>query len=581
MQERWVIAAKKADFNGIAEKLGVDPVIARILVNRGLTDPEEMKTYLYGSRADLNDPHRLKDADKAARILVGKIRQGARIRIIGDYDADGVLSTYILYRALRRAGAQVDTAIPERVRDGYGLNDRLVLQAAADGVDTILTCDNGIAAAAQVRLAKERGLTVVVTDHHEIPPELPPADAVVNPKQNDCPYPYKELCGAAVAWKLTQVFYEAAGIPVAEADAFLEQAGFATVADVMDLTGENRTLVKLALPMLRTTENIGMRALIREKNVQPDRLGTYHIGFVLGPCLNAGGRLTTAQRSLGLLLCEDEAEAARKARDLSELNENRKKMTEEAVAEALRVIAAEGYDRDAVMVLFLPDCHESLAGLVAGRLREMFYRPVFVVTRGEEGCKGSGRSVEAYSMYEEMSRCADLFTKFGGHPMAAGFSLSEENINGMRIRLNEAATLTEEDRIPKVTIDVPMPIGYISRELIRQLELLEPCGKGNARPVFADQHPLEIVQLRVVGEKRSVVRMTLQDPAGRRIDAVYFGDAENLRYSLEEKYDIVTADDTIAGRCTHHASLYFTYYPEMDTFYREPKMELRITGFRA
>ncbi len=581
MQERWVIAAKKADFTGIAKKLGVDPVIARILVNRGLTDPEEMKAYLYGSRADLHDPHRLKDADRAARILAGKIRQGARIRIIGDYDADGVLSTYILYRALRRAGARVDTAIPNRMRDGYGLNERLVLQAAEDGIDTILTCDNGIAAAAEVRLAKERGMTVVVTDHHEIPPELPPADAVVNPKQSDCPYPYKGLCGAAVAWKLVQVLYETAGIPADEADGFLEQAGFATVADVMDLTGENRTLVQLALPMLRATKNIGMRALIREKGVQPERLGTYHIGFVLGPCLNAGGRLMTARQSLNLLLCEDEEEAAREARNLSELNESRKKMTEDAVAEALRVIEAEGYDRDAVMVLFLPDCHESLAGLVAGRLRETFHRPVFVVTRGEEGCKGSGRSVEAYSMYEEMSRCAELFTKFGGHPMAAGFSLPEENIDGMRERLNEASTLTEEDRIPKVTIDVPMPIGYISRELIRQLELLEPCGKGNARPVFAEQHPLEIAKLRVVGEKRSVVRMTLQDPAGRQIDAVYFGDTENLRYSLEEKYDIVTADDTIAGRCTHHASLYFTYYPELDTYYREPKIELRITGFRA
>ncbi len=581
MKETWVIAAKKADFRGIADRLGVDPVLVRIMVNRGLQTPEEMEEYLRGGRESLHDPHLLKDVDTAARILGEKIRAKAPIRVIGDYDVDGIMSTYILDRALRRLGASVDTVIPDRVADGYGLNEHLVTQAADAGIDTILTCDNGIAAVSQIALAKERGMTVIVTDHHEVPEALPPADAIVNPKQRDCPYPYKGLCGAAVAWKLVQVLYEQAGVPADEADAWIEYVGFATVADVMDLAGENRTLVRLALAMLRETQNLGMRALIREKGVAPERISAYHIGYVLGPCLNASGRLETAQRSLALLLSETEEEAARQARELVELNEERKRMTEDAVEEAQALVEREEYDRDRVMLVFLPNCHESLAGLVAGRLRETYYRPVFVVTRGEDGCKGSGRSIEAYSMYEEMCRCADLFTQFGGHPMAAGFSLPEEHIDPLRTRLNEQTTLTEEDLIPKVTIDVPMPIGYITMDLIRQLEMLEPCGKGNRKPIFADRRPLEIVQCRVVGERRSVVRMRLADPDGRQVDAVYFGGVDDLRLSLGEKYDIVTADDTVAGRCTHHASLYFTYEPRVDEYFREPRIELRITGFRA
>ncbi len=601
MNENWVILTKRADFDAIGRHFGIDPVIARVMRNRDLTEIPEMEMYLNGTEKDLFDPHLLKDADKAAGILCGKIGRKEKIRIIGDYDIDGIMSTYILLKALRRLGAEADYVIPERIRDGYGLNEHLVIQASEDGIDTILTCDNGIAAVEQVRLAKDRGMTVIVTDHHEIMHEtcpsrsdkgaedapaevrrevLPDADAVVNPKQNACPYPFDGLCGSAVAFKLVQVLYEREGIDPSEADEFLEFAGFATVGDVMDLVGENRILAKLGIDMLRSTKNTGMQALIREKNVRKDRIGTYQIGFVLGPCLNASGRLETAQYSLNLLLSDDPKEAEILAGKLSELNETRKRMTDQAVKEAMDLVTDRGYDRDLVMVIFLPDCHESLAGLVAGRLREFYHRPVFVVTRGEENCKGSARSVEEYSMYEEMCRCAELFTQFGGHPMAAGFSLKEENIDALRTRLNELTTLTEEDLIPKVLIDADMPVDYINMNLTRQLDLLEPCGKGNRRPLFADRN-LEIVSLRVGGKSKPVIRMKLKSPGGKIMDAVYFGDIENLRSALEQKYDRFVAKDTISGRCTHHASLHFTYHPEINDYFDEEKIELKITGMKA
>ncbi len=582
MEENWVVAAKKADFDAIGKELGVDPVIVRVMRNRGMTDVSEMREYLNGSREDLHDPHLLKDSDKTAGILGEKIRLRKRIRIIGDYDIDGIMSVYIFFKALQRVGADVDYVFPERVRDGYGLNEHLVNQAADDGIDTILTCDNGIAAVDQIRLAKNLGMTVLVTDHHEIPHgDLPEADAIVNAKQCDCPYPFKELCGSAVAFKVAQVLYEQEGIAVSEADEFLEFVGFATVGDIVDLVGENRILAKLAIQMLGRTKNVGMRALIREKNVRQDRINTYIIGFVLGPCFNASGRLQTAQQALDLILCRDPEQAEVLAKNLSEINETRKAMTEQAQRQAMDIIEAEGYDKDKVIVVFMPDCHESLAGLVAGRIRETYNRPAFVVTRGAEDCKGSARSIEKYSMYEEMSRCSELFTKFGGHPMAAGFSLKEENIDVLRKRLNELTTLTDEDLIPKVVIDAVMPIDYISFRLLEQLEEVEPCGKGNPSPLFADRN-LEIISLQTGGKKKPVIRMRLRSSGGRILDAVYFGDIENLRLSLLEKYDILTAEDTLKGRCTHHASLHFTYSPTIDDYYRDEKrIELRIRGIKA
>ena len=589
LKEKWVVSAKGADFKAIGEHFGIDPVIARIMRNRGLTDLDEMEYFLQGDEKDLIDPHLLKDVDLAAEIILKKVKEQKKIRIIGDYDIDGIQSTYILYCALKRIGAEADYVIPHRIRDGYGMNEHLVTQAAEVGIDTILTCDNGISAIDQIHLAKELGMTVVVTDHHEVPyieengvrrEKISEADAIVNPKQEACQYPFKKLCGAAVAWKLVQVLYEQAGIPVSEADRFIENAGFATVGDVMDLQGENRVLVKLGLKMLNQTQNIGMKALILQSNRKLGEIRSGDIGFGLGPCLNATGRLETARIALKLLLCESEAEAAVLAQEAVDLNNSRKLLTEQAVEVAKQMIADGGYENDRVFVIFLPDCHESLAGIVAGRIREAYHRPTLVITRGEEGAKGSGRSIEGYSMFEELNKCADLLSSFGGHPMAAGFSLPEENIEAFRRRLNEVCTLTEEELQAKVVIDVPMPIGYITFPLIEQLKLLEPFGKGNDKPVFADRN-LVIERLKIYGPTGRVVQLTLHSSSGAKVQAVYFGDPDNLRLPLEEKYGKVVADDTMANRCVHNAALHFTYYPEIDTYYETPRVKLKITGISA
>lgn len=586
MKEKWVVSAKKADFQAIGQHFGIDPVLARIMRNRGLTDLQEMNLYLHGTRADLNDPHLLKDANLAAQILREKIKEKKRIRIIGDYDIDGIQSTYILYCALRRLGADADFVIPDRILDGYGLNEHLVTRASQDGIDTILTCDNGISAIDQIHLAKSLEMTVVVTDHHEVPftevdgvrrEKVCEADAVVNPKQQACHYPFKKLCGAAVAFKLVQVLYEVFGLEVSEADCFIENAGFATVGDVMDLQGENRILVKLGLEMLNRTTNIGMKALILQNKLTMGAIKSHDIGFRIGPCLNASGRLDTARLSLKLLLCESETEAAVLAEEIVELNESRKLLTMHAVEQAKEIAQQEEYVNDRVLVIFLPDCHESLAGIVAGRIREAYYRPTLVVTRSEHGAKGSGRSIESYSMYEELCKCEEYLTQFGGHPMAAGFSLKEADIDAFRRKLNEVCTLTEEELRPKVVIDVPMPISYITERLVNQLGCLEPFGKGNEKPVFADRN-LVIERLRICGKEGRVFQMKVRNAAGVSMDAVYFGDAEDLLLPLAEKYGKVVAQDTLAGRCVHEAALHFTYYPEMDHYYETPRIKLRLTG---
>ena len=586
MKEKWVVSAKKADFQAIGQHFCIDPVLARIMRNRGLTDLQEMNLYLHGTRADLNDPHLLKDADLAAQILREKIKEKKRIRIIGEYDIDGIQSTYILYCALRRLGADADFVIPDRILDGYGLNEHLVTRASQDGIDTILTCDNGISAIDQIHLAKSLGMTVVVTDHHEVPftevdgvrrEKVCEADAVVNPKQQACHYPFKKLCGAAVAFKLVQVLYEVFGLDASEADCFIENAGFATVGDVMDLQGENRILVKLGLEMLNRTTNIGMKALILQNKLTMGAIKSHDIGFRIGPCLNASGRLDTARLSLKLLLCESETEAAVLAEEIVELNESRKLLTMHAVEQAKEIAQQEEYVNDRVLVIFLPDCHESLAGIVAGRIREAYHRPTLVVTRSEHGAKGSGRSIESYSMYEELCKCEEYLTQFGGHPMAAGFSLKEADIDAFRRKLNEVCTLTEEELRPKVVIDVPMPISYITERLVNQLSCLEPFGKGNEKPVFADRN-LVIERLRICGKEGRVFQMKVRNAAGVSLDAVYFGDAEDLLLPLAEKYGKVVAQDTLAGRCVHEAALHFTYYPEMDHYYATPRIKLRLTG---
>ena len=496
MSEKWFVTMKKADFDAIGAKFGIDPVTARIIRNREIVGDEAIADYLACSAQKLHDPHMLKDADKGAQILAGKIGQKKKIRVIGDYDIDGVNAAYILLTGLRACAAQADHVIPDRVHDGYGVNSGMIEKALSDGIDTIITCDNGISAAQEIAYAAESGITVIITDHHEVPFTLdenggkiyhiPPANAVINPKQADCAYPYSGLCGAAVAWKFVQVLYEYMGIPVERSFEMIAHVAFATVGDVMDLTGENRMLVKLGLQAVHKTENPGLLALIGQNHLEREQIKSWHFGFVLGPCINASGRLDTAKRSLQLLMEPSMEKASQLAGELVELNDRRKNLTLKGLEEAKRLIEEQKICQDKVMVVYLPQCHESLAGIIAGRIREQYHKPIFVLTDADDGgIKGSGRSIEAYSMFEEMTKCGGLMTKYGGHPMAAGLSMNKENADELRRQLNAYSTLTEEDFVEKVHIDVAMPLSYISARLIREFECLEPFGKGNEKPVFA------------------------------------------------------------------------------------------------
>ena len=568
--EKWVVCTKKADFYGIAEKFRIDPVIARLIRNRDVIGDEKIQEYLHGTLADLPSGRKMKDLEKAAEILEKKIQEGCRIRIIGDYDIDGVTSTTILLKGLKRLGAKVDTCIPDRIKDGYGINEHLISKALEDGIDTIVTCDNGIAAYNEITEAKESGMTVVITDHHDVPFRdtkngrkwiIPPADAVVNPKQQNCPYPNKNLCGAVVAWKLIWIMYENAGIPTEEILTFTELAAVATVGDVMDLQGENRIIVKEGLHQLSHTETPGLKALIQVNNLEHAEISSYHVGFVLGPCINASGRLDTASRALKLLCEQDPVEAARLAGDLIALNESRKAMTEQGKEEAIEKVENSDLKNDRVLVIYLPDCHESLAGIIAGRIRELYNKPVFVLTKGEKSTKGSGRSIEAYSMYEELVKCRDFMEQFGGHPMAAGLSIKEENIERFRKRLNENCTLTEEDLRPKVVIDVPMPVSYISRELVEQLSLLEPFGKGNVKPLFAQKN-LSVLNLRIFGKNHNVAKMKLTDGSGTSVDAVYFGEAEKFAEFVK-----------------NHERISVTYYPEINSYQGRETLQTVIRNY--
>ena len=568
--EKWVVCTKKADFYGIAEKFSINPVIARLIRNRDVIGDEKIQEYLYGTLADLPSGRKMKDLEKAAEILEKKIQEGCRIRIIGDYDIDGVTSTTILLKGLKRLGAKVDTCIPDRIKDGYGINEHLISKALEDGIDTIVTCDNGIAAYNEITEAKESGMTVVITDHHDVPFRdtkngrkwiIPPADAVVNPKQQNCPYPNKNLCGAVVAWKLIWIMYENAGIPAEEILTFTELVAVATVGDVMDLQGENRIIVKEGLRQLSHTETPGLKALIQVNNLEHAEISSYHVGFVLGPCINASGRLDTASRALKLLCEQDPVEAARLAGDLIALNESRKAMTEQGKEEAIEKVENSDLKNDRVLVIYLPDCHESLAGIIAGRIRELYNKPVFVLTKGEKSAKGSGRSIEAYSMYEELVKCRDFMEQFGGHPMAAGLSIKEENIERFRKRLNENCTLTEEDLRPKIVIDVPMPVSYISRELVEQLSLLEPFGKGNVKPLFAQKN-LSVLNLRIFGKNHNVAKMKLTDGSGTSVDAVYFGEAEKFAEFVK-----------------NHERISVTYYPEINSYQGRETLQAVIRNY--
>lgn len=571
--ENWVLLRKGADFQHISEKFHISPRVASLIRNRDVIGDDAIEKYLNGTIVDLYDGMLMKDMDKAVAVLGEKIKENAKIRIIGDYDIDGIQSTYILLEGFRMLGADVDSDIPDRMKDGYGLNRNLIDRALEADVDTIITCDNGIAAAEEIAYAKSMGMTIVVTDHHEVPYTeigagrryiLPEADAVVDPKQEDCTYPFKGLCGAAVAYKLVEALMEAMGKDAEDADYLMENVAIATIGDVMDLVDENRIFVKQGLDMLKRTENLGLKALMECTGVNVDKLSPYHIGFVIGPCMNASGRLDTAKRALELLEAKKVAEADLLAGDLKALNDSRKDMTAQAIEEAfIQVENSELKDAD-VLVVYLPECHESLAGIVAGRIREKYYRPVFVLTKGAEGLKGSGRSIETWHMYEGLNRVKHLLSKFGGHKMAAGLSMPEENLEQFRKEINEKSGITPEDLNEKIAIDMQLPFECVNEKFIGELAVLEPFGKGNARPVFAERQ-VQVESARILGKNKNVLKLQVKDLHGTRMDAMYFGDVNTFVEYVREKFGDIACECLLRGH-GHGIVMAFTYYPDINEY---------------
>lgn len=571
--ENWVLLRKGADFQHISEKFHISPRVASLIRNRDVIGDDAIEKYLNGTIVDLYDGMLMKDMDKAVAVLGEKIKENAKIRIIGDYDIDGIQSTYILLEGFRMLGADVDSDIPDRMKDGYGLNRNLIDRALEADVDTIITCDNGIAAAEEIAYAKSMGMTIVVTDHHEVPYTeigagrryiLPEADAVVDPKQEDCTYPFKGLCGAAVAYKLVEALMEAMGKDAEDADYLMENVAIATIGDVMDLVDENRIFVKQGLDMLKRTENLGLKALMECTGVNVDKLSPHHIGFVIGPCMNASGRLDTAKRALELLEAKKVAEADLLAGDLKALNDSRKDMTAQAVEEAfIQVENSELKDAD-VLVVYLPECHESLAGIVAGRIREKYYRPVFVLTKGAEGLKGSGRSIETWHMYEGLNRVKHLLSKFGGHKMAAGLSMPEENLEQFRKEINEKSGITPEDLNEKIAIDMQLPFECVNEKFIGELAVLEPFGKGNARPVFAERQ-VQVESARILGKNKNVLKLQVKDLHGTRMDAMYFGDVNTFVEYVREKFGDIACECLLRGH-GHGIVMAFTYYPDINEY---------------
>ena len=569
--KKWFVSAKKADFTEIGKKFHITPMTARIIRNRDVVGEEQIRKYLHGSTADLYSPWELSGMKEGISFLQQAVACSEKIRVIGDYDIDGVCATYILLTGLKKIGANVDTVIPDRIKDGYGINEHLIDGAKKDGIQVIVTCDNGIAASSQISYAKELGMKVIVTDHHEVPYEeiesgrvekLPPADVIINPKQEYCNYPWKGLCGGAVAWKLVTALYETYGVGMEEAYKLLEFAAIATVGDIMELQDENRIIVKEGLNRIHHTKNIGLKSLIEVNGLDRESIGAYHIGFVLGPCINAGGRLDTAKRALELFSSEDKESADRLAGDLKALNDSRKELTKDGVEEAIRQVLETGRRSERVLVIYLPDCHESIAGIIAGKVKERFYRPTIVLTDAEEGGKGSGRSIPGYHMFEELCKVGELFTKFGGHPMAAGMSLPKENIQKLRRQLNDNCILTAEDMIEKLSIDIAMPLQYISEEFIEELKVLEPFGNGNSKPLFAERD-FHVLQSQVLGKNKNTVKVYGTNAAGCHMEGLYFGDPEELLELLKKK-------DTIS----------ITYYPSVNEFRGKRTLQIMIQDFQ-
>ncbi len=556
MRSKWVVVAKGADFNKIANDFHISPYLARIIRNRGAVTNEEIEMFLNGDISMMHDPALLRDVDTAASVLEDAIEAQVPMRIVGDYDIDGVCASFILKKGIEALGGIVDVRLPERVKDGYGINENMIRAANDDGIELIITCDNGIAAASETELAMSLGMSVIVTDHHEVPYEeedgkkrymIPGADAVIDPKRPDCDYPFKGICGAMVAYKLIAYMMENCDIAqsVSGKEALMEEllsfAAFATVGDIMELIDENRIAVKRGLEILRNTKNVGMRALINATGIAPDSIKAFHIGFILGPCVNATGRLETADAALDLFFEEDPDVAAHKAEELVKINASRKNMTNAFANKAVSIVEKDHSD-DKVLVVYMPDCHESLAGIVAGKLKERFWKPSIVLTDDAEGnIKGSARSIETYPMYDELCKVKDMFTKFGGHAMAAGLSMKAGSADELRRRLNEQCTLTEDDLVRKMQIDIPLPIGYIDMSFAEELEKLEPFGVSNPSPLFAQKDvPVRSVQL--VGKSRNVLKMLLEgsDASGdpKMMEAVLFDNAGIAYEDLKDRTSV-------------------------------------------
>lgn len=585
--EKWILETKKADFNRIAHMFRISPVLARIMVNRGVNTEEEIKKYLHGTIENMYSPYLLKDMELAADIIENAIKGKEKIAIASDFDVDGIFSGMILHTGLQKIGGDVFIDAPDRVREGYGLNQRIVEDAKEKGATLIITCDNGIAALEPIAYAKDLGMKVIVTDHHEVPFEEDEngertylrsrADAIINHKQIECQYPFKKLCGAAVVYKVIQVLYERFSIPVENLHKLLEFTAIATIADVMELVDENRIIVRYGLELLRKTNNVGLNALIEVNQLQKENISAYHIGFVLGPCFNAAGRLQTVQIALELLQCQEKDKAEQLARELKTLNDSRKEMTLEGVEQAVEIVTSTEIQRDKILLIRLKGTHESLVGIIAGRIRELFHKPVIVFTDAKEGIKGSGRSIEAYNMFEGLIKCKHLLEKFGGHPMAAGLSLREENLPLLRKQLNEQAQLQERDFIPIIRIDVPMPIGYITQEFIGQLEWLEPFGQGNRKPLFAEQS-FHILGGQIIGKNKNVFKCKVKNKENDTIEAIYFGDTEALFIFMEEEFGKEEVDKMLKGQ-NNAIDIAFTYYPTINEFRGNKTLQIVIQNY--
>lgn len=581
MREKWILEMKKGDFAGIAKELGVSPLLVRCMVNRGFSDKCQMRQYLEGTLADLHNPFEMKDMNQAVRLLCEAKEKKLRIAIASDFDCDGIFSAYILWKGFKRLGIESYIYTPDRIREGYGVNERIVNEAVADGRGLLITCDNGIAANEAVAYARKKGMTVIVTDHHEVQEEMPAADAVIDPKRPDETYPFCGLCGAGVAFKLVCALYDTCRVPAEEKEDLLEYVAIATVADVMELRGENRILVKYGLMALAHTKNIGLRALLNVQGLEGSVVNAGHIGFVLGPCFNAAGRIATVTQSFSLLMETDSEAALTKAEKLKEINEARKSMTEKGAAQAFALLEkkqAEEGKIPAVIILLLPDTHESLVGIIAGRVKERYGHPVIVFTKTEEGTvKGSGRSIEAYHMFQELMKCKDLLLRFGGHRMAAGMTMEEKNLPELEQRLNEGAVLTEEDFRPVIHIDAPMPIGFATEQLIQEFQKMEPYGVGNPKPVFAEQH-FRILRGQRLGKEKNVLKLRVENEKGSQCDALYFGNVDEFEKFVREEWNEAELMRMYEGR-ENKLDVALTYFPTINEFRGMRSVQIQILGF--